>query len=166
MDHSRLRNLISKNNLVVLGFVLFFEACSSHQAARTEAPAAPRTILQSSLRPLNAIILSEQFLEWQKGFAIRVRDHEQGLLVTEWTQDSPFERHRVTLRSTDDPPGSVLSAHFAQEVLEEGKWKQIPSTGQTESQLLSEIDLYLQKSPAAQKSTASGQKITGAQKAR
>ena len=129
--------------------VLLISACSTHQK-EVVVSQAPKTILQTPLSPLNALILSEQFLEWQKGFAIRVRDHQQGLLVTEWTQDTPFERHRITLRSTEDPPGAVLSVHFAREAFQEGKWTELPSTGVLESELLAEINTYMQNSPAMQ----------------
>ncbi|MBN8555214.1 MAG: hypothetical protein J0L93_07210 [Deltaproteobacteria bacterium] len=129
--------------------LLFLTACSTHKKELVTSQ-APKTILQTPISALNALILSEQFLEWQKGFGIRIRDHQQGLLVTEWTQDTPFERHRITLRSTEDPPGSVLSVHFAQEIFQNGKWTETPTTGFLESQLLSEIDTYLQKSPAMQ----------------
>lgn len=136
MDHARL----------ILAFVVAATAaaCSSHEEIQTRIP--PRTVLQSNLKPATAEILSEQFLEWQKGYNIRIRDHAQGLLVTEWASDNPFDRHRITLRVSEDIAGSLLTAHIVRELYDQGRWLEVPSTGQNESMLLAELEQYLEKS--------------------
>lgn len=107
--------------------------------------------MQSKLPPTTLAILSEQFLEWQKGYNIQIRDHQQGLLVTEWTRENPLDRHRVQLRISEDVAGSVVSAHVVHEVFDNSQWRDRPSTGIPESQLLNELEAYLLKTNTLRK---------------
>lgn len=147
MDHHR---LIKGLKLIFGLFLLVFNSsCSTHIEAAAHIP--PRTILQSSLKPMTVTILAEQFLEWQKGYTVQIRDQQQGLLVTEWTSENPNDRHRITLRVAEDPIGSLLSAHIVHQILNGAQWADIPSSGLEESQLLTELDGYLKNSPAGRK---------------
>lgn len=134
MDYSRLKNL-------VFGFSFILVSCSQHQEVQTHLP--PRTVLQSALKPTTLAILAEQFLEWQKGYNIQIRDHEQGLLVTEWASENALDRHRIQFRVSDDLNGSVLTAHIIHEIYNGGRWSELPSNGQDEAQLLAELEKYL-----------------------
>src|SRR4051812_31435426 len=93
-------------------FALLLSACATHKGGPTSSakgalPLTPRTYLRSDLPAPTLVILSEQYLEWQKGLAVQIRDHQQGLVVTEWAHDeNPHARFRVTIRVTPDPLGS------------------------------------------------------------
>lgn len=120
-----------------------FTGCVTQQMQSTVTE--PKTFLVVSVVPKKAFSMSEQFLEWHKGYSIRIRDLDRGLAVTDWTFDSPSERHRVTLKTTADRAGSsLISAHTETQVLEEQDWHDLPSTGQRESLLLTELKKYIE----------------------
>ncbi len=110
-----------------------------------------KTFLQSKLPPTTLLILAEQYLEWQRGYGFQIRDHQRGLLVSEWIRDTTFDRHRITLRVSDDPKGAILSAHLNREVFQNQTWNPLPSDGEQESLMLAGIEKYITESPAAQK---------------
>jgi hypothetical protein len=138
MDHHRLIRIT-----LALSCSLYFSSCVTQTA--DVASATPKTFVRLNATPTKALTSAEQFLEWQKGYTIRIRDHERGLSVTEWTFDSPAERHRITLRATLDPIGAVLSAHTESQVLENQDWRELASSGEREAWLLAEIKTYIER---------------------
>ena len=135
-----------KGLILSSGFFLSLSACVTHKDFETEKPA--KTYLQSELNPSAVLILSEQFLEWQKGYPLKVKDQERGLLVTEWIQEELDLRQRVTVRVTQDAQGSLLSGHIETEEANGGQWIALPSDPRREERLIKELDAFLQKSPA------------------
>lgn len=114
---------------------------------KTDSSRINRTILKSDLPSRALFTYAEQFLEWQRGYSFRIRDIERGLLVTDAIQDSPLERHHVSLRVGDDPKGSLLSIHVVAEVLESSAWAPLASAGGRETDLLNELDRFLSDRP-------------------
>jgi hypothetical protein len=134
---------------LILGLVcLAFLSCVAEKSRPLTQ--APKTFVTLGASPSRALILSEQFLEWQKGYSIQIRDHTRGLSVTDWTHDSPAERHRITLKASLDPVGTLLSAHTESQVLENQDWIDLPSTGDREAWVLGELKTYIDRSIAQQ----------------
>ncbi len=136
---------------IILGGILgvnVFAGCVTHQEiAKSQKP---KTVLNAKVSSERALVLSEHFLEWQKGYNVTVRDHARGLAVTDWANDGPRDRHRVTLRTTDDISGSLVSTHIEAQTLDNYDWIDIPSDGGLEAELLNELESYLNKSSTAQ----------------
>jgi hypothetical protein len=128
----------------VLLCLLSLSAC----VAQKTNPNTGKSFFSCSLQPTTLLIMSEQFLEWQKGYSIKIRDHDRGMTVTDWILESPTERHRITLRTMIAPRGSLISTHTEIEVLENQDWVSLPTTGALETKLLSELRNYIQTSPA------------------
>ncbi len=130
------------SRLVGLLFLLFLTACITERSQRTQRP--PKTYLEMALSPSKVVALSEQYLEWKKGFEVKLRDRQRGLLVTEWIKDIPTQRYQVSLRISPNPPtGSMISAHVITEVLENAEWKDMATDGRQEEALLADLQDYI-----------------------
>lgn len=116
--------------------------CSTHETVSKKS--APQTYIVTAADPQKALLLSQQYLEWNKGIDIQIHDPQRGMIVTTWTSASPNERYRVTLRATQDSQGTVLSSHTEYQLLEASDWKDLPSPSEWESHLLAELDAYIQ----------------------
>ena len=138
MDHSRL-------NILILGVLaLSLSACVTHKAPTTEAQSPiKKSFAEVALSPADTFREAEKYLEWQKGYSLRVRDAANGLLVTDWTLDSPTERHQITLRVTPDTVGSLLSAHILKAYLQNSQWIDSLSDGSLEDFILQDFQSQL-----------------------
>ncbi|MDB5036942.1 MAG: hypothetical protein JWQ35_470 [Bacteriovoracaceae bacterium] len=130
---------------------LLLSACISEKGGPVVE--VPKTFFTSSLPPKTLLIVSEQFLEYQKGYSLKVRDHSQGIAVTDWAMDAPDQRHRITLRAEVAIKGSILSTHTETQVMENDNWVELPSSGLSESKLLAELKDYIEHTASSRSKT-------------
>ncbi len=112
----------------------------SSEAART---AIPPSVLESELPPRRVFELSEGYLEYHLGYSLAVRDLEHGIIVSNWTGDTPLNRHQITLRIGAGERGSIVSAHIRSENLSQAGWQDEPSSGESEKGFLDDFQKYL-----------------------
>lgn len=107
----------------------------------------PKTFLKTELVAGKVFQKAANFLEYYKGYSIPVKDASRGLLVSGWVNDSPFQRHRITMRVDRDVQGSILSAHMLIQTTRDGqRWTEELSAGWREAQLIQEIEGHLKSS--------------------
>jgi hypothetical protein len=126
----------SLKGLLVLTTILV-SGCVSHK----QVPQAKHDLsfFESKLSPEKLFKISAEYLEWQMGYPIKVRNPERGLLVTTWIEDQPNHRSQITIKITKHPYGSLLSTHIAQAARTEAGWAHMPTNNRLESKMVSEI---------------------------
>lgn len=86
-------------------------------------------------------------LLWIEGMELRVEDMARGLFVTEWQNNSPDNRFRITLRIQQEfsssGESSMISAHAEEQVLINNSWQEVPSSGQWEKDIMNAIESRL-----------------------
>jgi hypothetical protein len=127
--------------------VFIFAGCSaasrSQKAPRTAG--TPQSVLQSPDGPRDVFERSSAYLDYYLGLGIQVRDLERGLLVSEWSRESPLERYQITLRFSPNEQGTLISSHIRAEELVGQRWTDLPSQGDRESQFLAGLQDFLRK---------------------
>jgi len=131
--------------LLLVGLSLPLVSCV-HETKGTQL--TPQiTYLQSQLSPKDLTQKTGNFLELYKGYNLSVRDLQEGLLVSDWVEDSLNQRHRVTVRINQDLKGSMLTVHFEIQQTSDGQhWMEVPSNGLLESQMITELKEQLRHS--------------------
>lgn len=137
MAHHRI-----KDSILIAAIGLVFSACAAKQELSTRTP-VPKTVLESSLPARKVFEISENYLEYHLGYALRVRDLERGLIVSDWAAENPAERQQITLRVSANHPGSLVSAHVKTEAFTDEGWRDIPTSGDREAKFLADLQTYL-----------------------
>jgi len=142
----------SKNFLrfLVIGFAVgVITGCATKQSTKSMAS---KTVIHSPMAPVTVVEETQKFLEWQKGYNIKVRDIARGLLVTDWMEDSPISRHQFMIRVNRDLEGALLTAHVVVEQFSGTQWQSVVAAPQWENRMVHELKTYLDaKSTAAKK---------------
>lgn len=138
MDYHRLKASI------FLILAVFLTACATKTVEVAKTP-LPKTVLESSLPARKLFEISEAYLEYHHGYALRVRDLERGLIVSDWSLENPLERQQITLRVSPNDRGSIISAHIKTEALTQEGWVDVPTEGEREGLFLSDLQNYLSK---------------------
>lgn len=141
MDH---RGLICAIFLM-LSFALTL-GCAKQSGRTSQSGSHALSVLESNLPSERAFRLCEHFLEYEKGYQLSVRDRSRGLIVTGWSSEG-LERHQITLRIAPQVEGSVITAHLRTEVIEAGRWNDLPSVGDREALFLQDLNQYLARRP-------------------
>jgi len=138
-------------HLLQTSFALSFlglSACST-KAVATFDNEGPKTYLRSQLTIPQLVEETSTFLEYYKGYNLGIKDLQRGLIVTDWVASTFSQRHRVSIRVNRDVDGSLLTAHWELQVLQEGRWYEEPSLGHFEADLIAELDQHLQHRTSA-----------------
>jgi len=126
--------------LVCITLTGFVFGCSTK---KTGQPIARQTVIHSPLPPVKLVEETQKFLEWQKGYNIKVHDSARGLLVTDWMDDSPISRHQFMIRVDRDVEGALLTAHVVMEQFEGSQWRPVIAAPQWENRMVRELQAYL-----------------------
>lgn len=116
---------------------------SAHKAPKTKK----QTFYKSELAPNQLLNKTQKFLEWHKGFNLKLRDSARGILVTDWLRDYDGMRYQYTLTINRDLSGSILAVHLVAQEQAGLKWKGLASDGMLEQQLIAELRSYIESSP-------------------
>lgn len=143
MDHPRLMIRAGITRAFVVIGALFFSSCVTHHQHEERRPL--KSFFASELSPAQLFNYAHKYLEFQKGYGLKIADPVQGLLVTEWVSESPVVRHQITLRVIGDVTGSMLSAHVVRMEFVQSAWRDIPSVGEFEDSLIQSIEAYIQQ---------------------
>ncbi len=139
---------VIQQSLIVIS-LSYILGCAS-RAPNPEAMDAHTTI-KSAMAPALLVDETQKYLEWQKGYNIRVREPALGILVTEWMEDSPLSRHQFSIRVNRDIEGSLLTAHVVVEQFDGQQWKQVLAAPQWEANMIHGLRTYLESKNQAQK---------------
>lgn len=125
---------------LILAVLAIASGCATSRAKHAEIP--PST-LESQRSPEETYTMAERFLLYYKGYTLRVRDPQRGLLVTDWVNDTLGRRYQITLRVMNDISGSLVSAHRVAQVFDQTGWIDIPPSEPSEPSFLAEFNEYL-----------------------
>lgn len=130
------------SRLILCGLsLLVFTACASK--AESPALAKVESVYRSALRPNQLHEETAKFLQWDQGYNLMVSDPRRGLIVTDWVQDSPYSRHRLSLRINHDVAGSLLTAHASFQDFQGGRWQEAALGPPLEKAFIEELTQYL-----------------------
>lgn len=133
----------------VLGMVGM--GCASKSSLSKKTFREDQSYLRSELVPAFLLEETEKFLQWQKGYNLRVQDPMRGLIVTDWVEDSPISRHQLTIRVNRDIEGSILTAHVVRQEFAGQVWREAPTIQGMEEGLIRELNGYLAESSRVKK---------------
>jgi len=141
---SRFKKIVKP--MVLTSLIGLTLGCATKQSP---SPYASKTVIHSPLAPVIVVRETQKFLEWQKGYNIKVQDAARGLLVTDWMEDSPVSRHQFTIRVNRDLEGALLTAHAVVEQFEGAQWRSVIAAPQWENRMVRELQAYLDSRSAA-----------------
>jgi hypothetical protein len=141
-------------NSRLCGFLLFFlslslGACASKQSSSWKS--SPKTFFRVTVSTKTAFEQTAHFLEWVKGYEIRIKDPERGLMVTDWASINPLEKYQLTVRIEKDVEGaSIVSVHRQGQFFDSDQWKEAPTNPSHDAEIIKEIREHLsQNLPAS-----------------